>query len=357
MPRRTIIIGRQPAQFDFQDDFGPLNNGLAYAAGQFLAAGRDRAQIETQQQAVEQQALRDQLEREDRNAQRQQDVNLRTQDLELRRKALGFQEDDRKTMRENQAEQTRQQKIRDAADAAAKWRDDIGSVGKYALDWMRGGNPAGVPKAATSSEDGRWQTSRDTTTGEVTFFRTTADGALEMIDPKTGQVVRRGVRGGAPAPEGVQPAVVGQPQDAGSGQGQPQPEQPGMISNWWENTKSGAQGLWDTITGGSFTGQPDAGTEQLSSVALNGNAATPPPPSVGSGQEQASRQFQAGAGGWGLFPGANFAAPQAPNEDAIISQRVQALSPDDRAAYNRIMKKGTPKAKAEARARILAAGK
>ncbi len=46
MPRRTIRLGRNPASFSFEDDEGPLVNGLAYAASQFLNAGRDRAELE-----------------------------------------------------------------------------------------------------------------------------------------------------------------------------------------------------------------------------------------------------------------------------------------------------------------------
>lgn len=355
MPRRTIVIGRQPAQFDFQDDWGPLNNGLAYAAGQFLAAGRDRAQIETQQQAIEQQARQDQLEREDRNAQRQQDVDFRNQDLELRRKALGFQEEDRKTMRENQAEQTRQQKIRDAADAAAKWRDDMGSVGKYALDWLRGGNPSGAPKAPTGTpasdlnrEKFNWERAVQEI-GNPEYDIEVVEGTDAYGNPvkrklerplseleRKSRVDRINARFNELNGATWQPLPGFQPDQPGQ-----QPQQP--------------QGM--------LPPRPPVETDAtLADIALGGasapaSAPTKAAPSTGAGAEQARNQFMAGAGGWGMFPGANFAAPQAPNEDAIISQRVQALSPDDRAAFNRIMQKGTPQAKAEARARLLSAGK
>lgn len=50
MPRRTISLGYQPAHFRFVDDHGPLANGLGYAVGQFMDAGRSRAQIEMERE-------------------------------------------------------------------------------------------------------------------------------------------------------------------------------------------------------------------------------------------------------------------------------------------------------------------
>lgn len=150
MPRRTIVIGKQPSAFEFQDDFGPLNNGLAYAAGQWLASGRDRAQIEMQREAQAQQE-------QTHDTERQQDLSFRNQDMELRKLALGQQDQQRKDALGEQkayhdeqatryADELKQKKAKDDSESWAKWRDDIGSTVKYGLDWFRGGNPANASK-------------------------------------------------------------------------------------------------------------------------------------------------------------------------------------------------------------------
>lgn len=188
MPRRTIAIGNQPSSFQFQDDFGPLNNGLAYAAGQWLASGRDRAQIEMQRDAQAQQA-----------EEREQDVGFRTQDMELRRLALSQQDqqrkdalDERKIYHSDQAtryaDERKQRKARDDAEAGATLRDDFGATGKYFLDWFRGGNPANVPRggagSSASADLSREKFNREKAIQEIG----SPDYNLEVVeDPVTGQ--------------------------------------------------------------------------------------------------------------------------------------------------------------------------
>jgi hypothetical protein len=66
--------------------------------------------------------------------------------------------------------------------------------------------------------------------------------------------------------------------------------------------------------------------------------AATPTPSVGSGQEQARRQFMAGAGGFGLFPGANLtgampSASSAPAQPQQAQQPPQPTGPDPDPQY------------------------
>ncbi len=46
MPRRVIRLGLQPSTFSFEDDHGPLVNGLASAAQSFMEGGQRRAELE-----------------------------------------------------------------------------------------------------------------------------------------------------------------------------------------------------------------------------------------------------------------------------------------------------------------------
>ncbi len=151
MPRRTIVLGRQPTSIDFQDDHGPLVNGLAYAAGQWLASGRDRAQIEMQGEAAAAEDERRRMEHADNMA-------LRQEDLSLRRLALGQQEEDRQAGRDHQAAMLRQTQVRDAANAAESWRDDMGAVAKFGFDNLIG---RFLPKAGSGTPSPSADLNRD----------------------------------------------------------------------------------------------------------------------------------------------------------------------------------------------------
>ncbi len=154
MPRRTIPLGRRSTTFDFQDDAGPLANGLGYAAGQWLASGRDRAMIEMETEKAE-------AAKQERLANREQDVDFRQQDLELRRLALGQQSDARQDQLAHQADVLRQTKVRDAANAAEAMRDDVGAVGKFAFENTIGRflnqKPATPPSVDLNRDKFNWE--------------------------------------------------------------------------------------------------------------------------------------------------------------------------------------------------------
>lgn len=311
MPRRTIVIGRQPAQFDFQDDFGPLNNGLAYAAGQFLASGRDRAQIETQRQAQESEAV-----------QGDQELDLRKQDLELRRLALEGQNEDRRIGREQQAEEIRNRKVANAADAAAKMRDDMGAVGRYALDWIRGGNPSGTPKANASSP------STDLNREKFNYER----AVQEIGNPEYDLEVVEGVDlNGVPFKREVKKPlsdlerksrvdrINARFNELNGATWTPIPlpdDQPGQQPQGMGPVRPPVEVVTDS--GADLT------TTALRGALPTAPATAPAAPSVGSGQEQARNQFLAGAGGWGsLVPswiGPNNGAPNAGQTPAPAAQ-------------------------------------
>lgn len=234
MPRRTIVIGRQPPAVEFQDDFGPLNNGLGYLAGQWLAAGRDRAQIEMQREAKSQEDTQ-------RQQDRAQDVDFRRQDLGLRRLALEQGQENREEELGIRRDELKRQQGRDAAEAGAKLRDDIGAVGKYALDWLRGGNPNGAGRSGSSQ--GGWRIHRDPFGGPDTFYRTAPDGALETLDEQ-GNVIRRG------GPAGSAAAPVGAPPAPPAPVAAPTEAEPGVVGTWWDWTKEGAGALRDLALGG-----------------------------------------------------------------------------------------------------------
>lgn len=295
MPRRTIAIGNQPSSFQFQDDFGPLNNGLAYAAGQWLASGRDRAQIEMQRDAQAQQA-----------EEREQDVGFRTQDMELRRLALSQQDqqrkdalDERKIYHSDQAtryaDERKQRKARDDAEAGATLRDDFGATGKYFLDWFRGGNPANVPKDGTSHSSGssagtalsrekfNWERATQVVGSPDYDVDIDVDGApvkRQLTYSQRAERIKainrefRKLNGDPPDPS-KEPTTPDDPHGSGYG----------------------------------FTpSAPSAVTGSFSDMALGEPAPPSAPnvtatvtPSMGSGQEQAQRQFMGGAGGWGTL--------------------------------------------------------
>lgn len=293
MPRRTIVIGRQPSAFQFQDDFGPLNNGLAYAAGQWLASGRDRAQIEMQRDAHD-------AEQQERQQTRAQDVDFRNQDLELRRLALDQGQQNRQDELSIRREDLDRVKARDASEANAKLRDDMGAVGKYALDWIRGGNPTGAPKDG-ASDLGRDKFYWDRAVQEIG----NPDHDLEVVETMDlmGNPVKREVkrplspeqraarvrlinrrfdelRGVAVPTDAPAPAPVASPAEEHHAVIPYTPEMQAEYEDWRGN-------------------QP---APSLSSMALGTPApAAPPTAATGAGQEQARQQFMAGAGGMGIL--------------------------------------------------------
>lgn len=88
MPRRTIRLGLQPSTFSFQDDHGPLVNGLASAAQSFMEGGQRRAELDMarEQQANEAAAGEAELQRQiDRDLSVDQS---RTRELDLREREI-----------------------------------------------------------------------------------------------------------------------------------------------------------------------------------------------------------------------------------------------------------------------------
>ncbi len=85
--RRTIRLSSGPTVFDFNDDAGPLANGIGYALGTWLDTGRQRAQIEMEQKDKADALARDDQKRQDGLDERQWQHGMDTQRLTLDRQS------------------------------------------------------------------------------------------------------------------------------------------------------------------------------------------------------------------------------------------------------------------------------
>jgi hypothetical protein len=299
MPRRTIVLGRQPTSFDFQDDHGPLVNGLAYAAGQWLASGRDRAQIEMQGDAAAAEEAR-------RSAEHADNLALRQEDLSLRRLALGQQDEDRQAVR-------RQTQVRDAANAAEAWRDDMGGVVKFGFDNLIG---RFMPKSGSGTP------SPSTDLNREKFFWDRAvqevgnpDHDLEVVESTDlmGNPVKREVRRPLTAEQRAQRVrLINQRFDELRGVAAPPasapvvPPPPAQLPH--RQMVPYTPEMQDDYQ--SWRGAQPNAAPSITQSALGAPAPVQALPTP-STSEHARAQFMQGAGGFGMFPGTNFITPQA----------------------------------------------
>lgn len=158
MPRRIIRVNTGPVLYDFNDDAGPLANGIGHALGTWLRTGQDRAKIEMQREReANAQARADSATQWLRGRQQQQDERQARMDelaIEDRTYSRGRQEKLDADAQDREAWQREQQlgasfradrefESRDADRQADNARATMGMLGNGAakiVDWLRPGS-------------------------------------------------------------------------------------------------------------------------------------------------------------------------------------------------------------------------